>query len=176
MLLLTGEYELNLDEKNRLAVPAKLRDVLEQQGTGSRDFYLTLGTNRVLRLFPAKIYQRIALVVAPGTAALDEALAHDRIKYSLTSKVELDRQGRLLIGEKFIRRSKIQQQVTMIGNKDHLEIWDTERWEQYISEHFGEQEKSLLQARAQVMREDYEATLRPAEENEDQNPDFLSDF
>ena len=42
MLLLTGEYELTIDEKNRLSIPARLREQIDTEQYG-RGFYLVLG-------------------------------------------------------------------------------------------------------------------------------------
>lgn len=157
MLLLTGEFDLNLDEKNRLALPVRIRDELTRNKL-SNAFYLTLGTNRVLNLYPETVYQQIALVVAPRTGAPDELLAHDRVNFSLASRVELDRQGRLLLGERYIRRAGLSQQIVLIGARDHLEIWDLQRWDTFLTEHFGEHEKIILSAREAVLRNEYEAT------------------
>ena len=91
MLLLTGEFELTLDDKNRLSIPAKVREQVPQEEYGV-GFYLILGVNRILSLYPEKYYQRIALAVAPRTVAPDEILAFDRVNYALAGRVELDRQ------------------------------------------------------------------------------------
>jgi len=151
MLLLTGEYDLSLDEKNRLAVPAKIREQIspEEHGGG---FYLVLGPSRILCLYPDKYYQHSALAVVPGKAAPDELLTLDRVIYSQANKVELDRQGRVLLTDKMLQRADLKSQVTLIGARDHLEVWDKKRWEAYLSEHFGSHEQSMLMAR-QVMIE-----------------------
>ena len=63
MLLLTGEYQLCLDDKNRLSVPSRVRDQIATAEYGS-GFYMLLGVNRVLWLYPDVYYERIALAVA----------------------------------------------------------------------------------------------------------------
>ncbi len=170
MLLLTGEFDLSLDEKNRFVVPTRLRDEIAQEGHGF-GFYLTLGTNRVLSLYPERIYQRIALVVAPGKAAPDEALRYDRLNYSLASKVELDRQGRLLLGERYVSRTGLKEQITLIGAKDHLEIWDPQRWDTFLKENFGVNEEAMLLARQQVLREQYHTAVQDLQNEVEDRPD-----
>jgi MraZ protein len=174
MLLLTGEYDLSLDEKNRLVVPTRVREEIAQDGHGSV-FYLSLGTNRVLSLYPERIYQRIALVVAPGKAAPDEALRHDRLNYSLASKVELDRQGRLLLGERYVSRSGLKEQVTMIGAKDHLEIWDPQQWGTFLAENFGVNEQAMLLARQQVLHEEYNSAVQNLQAELENRPDATNE-
>ena len=146
MLLLTGEYDLNLDEKNRLAVPLKVREQISPEEYG-KGFYLVLGPSRILCLYPDKYFQHFALAVVPGKAAPDELLASDRVNYSQANKVELDRQGRVLLTDKLLQRAGLKSRVTLIGARDHLEVWDTDRWEAYLSEHFSSHEQSMLMAR-----------------------------
>lgn len=174
MLLLLGEYELSLDEKHRLALPAKLREELGRNDLGN-SFILTLGTHRVLNLYPENVYQQIVLVEAPRTAAPDELLTHDRVNYSLASRVELDRQGRLLIGERFLRRAGLKQQIILIGARDHLEIWDLARWEKFLDEHFGAHEQTFLSAREQALHQDRQATQPVRVQDQPQNTRMVQD-
>lgn len=155
MLLLTGEYELTIDEKNRLSVPARIREQIDPQEHG-QGFYQVLGVNRILSLYPDKYYQRIALAVAPRMVAPDESLAFDRVNYALAGRVELDRQGRVLLNEKALRRVGLKEQVTLIGARDHLEIWDQQQWERYLEEHLLDYEQMLLKAREEAMRRERE--------------------
>ena len=155
MLLLTGEYELSLDEKNRLSIPARVREQVFQEEQTSV-FYMVLGVNRILNLYSEQYYQRIALAVAPRKVAPDEWLAFERVNYALASRVELDRQGRVLIPEKSIRRAGLKEQVTLIGARDHLEIWNKQDWEQYVSNNLASHEKMLLQSRGEALRHERE--------------------
>ena len=161
MLLLTGEYELALDSKNRLAVPSKVREQIPDDLLGS-GFYLVPGANRILSLYPEKYYQRIALVVAPGTAAPDELIAYERVNFALAGKVELDRQGRVLLPEKALNRAGLlkakaqteSERVTLIGARDHLEIWNPERWERFVEQSMASHEKMLMNARVELLRQE----------------------
>ena len=157
MLLLTGEYDLSLDEKNRLSIPARLREQIspeEYEGA----FYMVLGVNRILSLYPDKYYQRIALAVAPRTVAPDESLIFDRINFAMAGRVELDRQGRVLLPERAIRRADLKEQVTLIGVRDHLEVWNKEQWVRYLEDYLSTHEEMLLRAREEVLRKERERT------------------
>lgn len=162
MLLLTGEYDLSLDEKNRLAIPSKIREQIspEEYGEG---FYQVLGPSRILCLYPDKYFQHFALAVVPGKAAPDELLTIDRVNYSQANKVELDRQGRVLLTDKMLQRAGLKSQVTLIGARDHLEVWDQKRWEAYLSEHFSSHEQSMLMARQAMIESEREKMKRQDE-------------
>jgi MraZ protein len=156
MLLLTGEYELNLDGKYRLFIPTRVREQISQEDH-SGSFYVVLGVNRIVNIYPDKYYQRIALAVAPRMVAPDELLAFERINFALAGKVELDRQGRLLLGEKLASRAGIEEQATLIGVRDHLEVWPREQWDKYMGEHLPMHEQVLLRLREEVMRKERES-------------------
>jgi MraZ protein len=43
--------------------------------------------------------------------------------------LEWDKQGRVLIPEKMRQRTALQKEVTLVGVRDHLEIWNRPEWE-----------------------------------------------
>ena len=151
MLMLTGEYEHTLDEKGRLFVSNRLRGQIDVDEHGS-SFYLVLGTNGILCLYPEKYFQQIALAGAPGTAAPDEAVAFERLSFALASRVELDRQGRLLLGEKLRKRAKLENTLTLVGVRDHIELWNSNDWEKYLADNLGQYQEQMAHARQAVLQ------------------------
>jgi MraZ protein len=151
MLLLTGEYQHVVDDKGRVLVSNKLRSQIDADEHGS-NFYLVLGANGILCLYPQKYFEHIALAVAPGAAAPDEAVAFERMSFALASKIELDGQGRLLLNDKLRKRAGLKDQITLIGVRDHIELWNSESWEQYLSDHMPQYQKQMSQARQIVLQ------------------------
>ncbi|MHC4126173.1 MAG: division/cell wall cluster transcriptional repressor MraZ [Planctomycetota bacterium] len=151
MLLLTGEYQHAVDGKSRVLISNKLRSQIDSEEHGS-NFYLVLGAIGILCLYPEKYFERIALAVAPTSVAPDEAVAFERISFALTSKVELDNQGRLLLNEKLRKRAKLKNRITLVGVRDHIELWNSEDWEQYLADHMPQYQKQMLQARQTVLQ------------------------
>ena len=151
MLMLTGEYEHTLDNKGRLFVSNKLRSQIDTGEYGS-NFYLVLGANGILCLYPEIYFQQIALAGAPGMAAPDEAVTFERLSFALANKVELDRQGRLLLSEKIRRRAKITSNLTLVGVRDHIELWNTDSWEMYLADNLSQYQNQVMQARKTVLQ------------------------
>ena len=151
MLLLTGEYQHVVDSKSRVLISNKLRSQIDVEEHGS-NFYLVLGSNGILCLYPERYFEQIALAVAPGVAAPDEAVAFERISFALASKVELDNQGRLLLNERLRKRAGLKDQITLVGVRDHIELWNSENWEQYLSDHMAQYQKQMSQARQVVLQ------------------------
>jgi MraZ protein len=155
MLLLTGEYQHVVDNKSRVLISNKLRNQIDADKHGS-NFYLVLGANGILCLYPEKYFERIALALTPGTTAPDEAVAFERMSFAMSSKVELDGQGRLLLNEKLRKRAGLKDQITLIGARDHIELWNSESWEQYVSDHMAQYQKQMSQARQFVLQKQIE--------------------
>ena len=146
MLMITGEYEHSVDEKNRLFVSNKLRSQIDVEHYGS-NFYMAMGPNGILCLYPEKYFQQIALVGAPGMGAPDESVAFERLSFALASKVDLDRRGRLLINDKLRRRARLGTELTLVGVRDHIELWNTEDWENYLEDNLNQYQNQTAQAR-----------------------------
>jgi MraZ protein len=152
MLLLTGEYQHTVDGKGRVLISNKLRSQIDVDQHGA-DFYLVLGANGVLCLYPEKCFEQLVHSVAQGTTAPDEAVAFERMSFALASKVELDNQGRLLLNDKLRKRAGLKEDITLAGVGDHIELWNTQDWEQYLCDHMPQYQKQMTQARQLVMRQ-----------------------
>jgi MraZ protein len=151
MLLLTGEYQHVLDDKGRILVSNRLRNQIDVDENGS-NFYLVLGANGVLCLYPERYFEQIVLSVAPGATAPDEAVAFERMSFALASKVELDGQGRLLLNEKLRKRAGLKEDITLVGVRDHIELWNSQDWEQYLSDHMSQYQNQMAHARQVVLQ------------------------
>ena len=152
MLVLTGEYQHVIDDKGRVLVSNKLRNQIDVDQHGS-NFYLVLGANGILCLYPERHFEQIVLSVAPSGTAPDEAVAFERMSFALASKIELDNQGRLLLNEKLRKRAGLNDDLTLVGVRDHIELWNTQDWEQYLSDHMPQYQKQMTQARQIVMQQ-----------------------
>ena len=155
MLLLTGEYQHVIDQKNRILISNRLRNQIDADEHGS-SFYLLLGANGILCLYPEKCYQQLILSIAPGSTAPDEAIAFERISSAMAGRVELDAQGRLLLNERLRKRAGLKSNVTLVGVRDHIELWNSKTWEQYLAENMTQYQKQMSQARQAVLQEQNE--------------------
>jgi MraZ protein len=151
MLLLTGEYEHVIDHKGRVLVPNKLRNKIDVDEFGS-NFYLNFGPNGILCLYPEKCFERLVMEMAQKNSAPDEIVAFERMNFALAGKVELDSQGRLLLNEKLRKRAGLKDNVTLVGVRDHIELWNTQDWEQYVNENMPSYQQRTAQVRQEVLQ------------------------
>ena len=127
-LLLIGEYDLGIDDKNRLSLPADIRKSINSDRDGDA-FFLVLGRNGKPWLYPEKYYEQMVFQEEPEITPEEEELDFDHVHFALADKITWDSQGRMLIPEKTMRRTGLGKEITMIGSRDHLELWDRADWQ-----------------------------------------------
>jgi transcriptional regulator MraZ len=132
--MLLGEHDHTLDDKNRLTLPAKLREQLGDE------VVITRGLDGCL-----SVYSRAAFdVLAERMGTLDplnrETRTMQRYFFTGAPPVELDRQGRMVIPAKLLESAGIEREVTVAGVYDHLEIWDRAKWRDQMTQAEGSAE------------------------------------
>jgi len=133
-----GEHTATLDAKSRVAVPAKLRDRVDER---ERDqFMLVVLPEGCLALYPMSEFERIDREIeARVNVSLAEVEQRDfeRNLYSKAHHVQCDRQGRVLVPEKARQRAALGKDVTFVGARNRIELWDSARWEAQDQERTG---------------------------------------
>lgn len=127
-LLLIGEHELTIDDKNRLSLPSDIRKSMIPERDGNL-FFLVLGTNRKPWLYPERYYEDLVFQAQPEITPGEEQLDFAHANFALAERVGWDSQGRMGIPEKTLRRTELGREITLIGAGDHLEIWNRADWE-----------------------------------------------
>ncbi|MBI3627289.1 MAG: division/cell wall cluster transcriptional repressor MraZ [Candidatus Sungbacteria bacterium] len=122
-----GEYRHAMDEKGRVAIPAKFRKLL-QQGV-----VVTRGIEHHLYLYPSEVWSHLAekLSRLPINQSNSRALSRHMLGGAI--EAEIDSQGRILIPEYLRQHAGIGNQAVMVGLYDRVEIWAYERWQEYRS-------------------------------------------
>jgi MraZ protein len=127
-LVLFGEHELTVDEKNRILVPSQVRKQLDPERDGEA-FFLVTGRDGRLWLYPERHYELLVSRDPSELTPSEDTLAFDRLMLGLASRVEWDKQGRVLLPDKALKRAGIGKEVTLVGARDHLELWNRADWE-----------------------------------------------
>ncbi|HPY76591.1 MAG TPA: hypothetical protein PLQ45_02000 [Anaerohalosphaeraceae bacterium] len=157
MLKLSGQYEYSIDGKNRLFITTKLRSMIDAKVFGG-DFLLVLCPNGIVGLYPEKCFDRLVAEAAAKIPAPDDAVDFQRMMYALSSPVEFDNQGRILISDKLRKRANLGSQVTVVGVRDHIEIWNTADWDRYEAEKWPAFEKQIVNAWHELLVKDSQET------------------
>ena len=124
-LMLIGEYKHTIDDKKRMAIPAKLR---KEIGKGA---VLTRGLDNSLALYPAKEWQKMVEKLNQLPTGKLDVRGFNRLILAGASPVELDSLSRVLIPDYLKEYAGLKKNVVVAGVYDRLEIWDEEKWEAY---------------------------------------------
>lgn len=124
-----GKYPAKLDDKNRLFVPAKLREAL------GGDFYVTLGVNcghRCLTAYTASDWETITA----NYNALPISRRSDATSLIFINAVECqpDKQYRFALSQFLLDYAGIGRDVMIVGRAGQAEIWDTEEFNRFETE------------------------------------------
>jgi MraZ protein len=55
-----------------------------------------------------------------------------RLYFAQSETVDVDRAGRILVPDRLAQFAGLRHEVAIIGVRDHLEIWDAQRWQEYM--------------------------------------------
>ena len=118
-----GKHERNLDDKGRLAIPARFR---EQLPTGS---VITIAPDNCLRVYPPGEWERVTgqSVVSAATSPAERTMI--RNLFASAAPLELDAQGRTLLPANLRERAGIGASAVVVGVNNVVEIWSQDRWE-----------------------------------------------
>jgi MraZ protein len=131
-MLLTGTFSRAVDEKLRVAIPKPLRDALGTTAKGV--LYVAPGTDGSLALFTEDALADLAARLARSSPNAQDVRAFSRLFYARAQAVELDGQGRVRIPPELAHLAALGKEAVLVGVQTHLELWDRERWNQYVQE------------------------------------------
>ncbi|MBI5530409.1 MAG: division/cell wall cluster transcriptional repressor MraZ [Candidatus Doudnabacteria bacterium] len=120
-----GEYQHNIDEKGRIAIPVKFRERLKKGAV------ITKGLDDCLFLYTDEEWQKLAdkLAVLPISKSNTRAFA--RLMLAGAMDVSIDKQGRIIIPEYLRTYAGLTKNLVVAGLFNRLEIWDETKWEEY---------------------------------------------
>ena len=118
-----GHFEYALDAKNRLNVPAKIRAAF------SGGVVLAQGLEPCVTIWVPDEFERWTQSFLANLNPLSpERRKLTRYFAGTSFDAELDSAGRVTLNPALIEHAGIDREVMIVGNLDHLEVWDRRRW------------------------------------------------
>jgi MraZ protein len=148
-MLLTGTFTRAVDDKQRIALPKRLREALEQVGPQGREtpaLFLTPGTDNSLALYTEDSLTALARRLADASPTRQDVRAFNRLFYARAERLELDEQGRFRIPPSLAQLASLGKEVVVVGVQDHLEIWDKDKWDAYLASQASQYDQVAEQA------------------------------
>ncbi len=122
-----GEYNHTVDEKARIAIPAKFRKSL------AKGAVVTRGLDNCLYLYPMSEWKILAEKISKLPMSQANSRAFSRLMLAGAMDVELDAQGRVVLPEYLRTYAGIAKKAVIAGLYNRFEIWDEEKWNVYKS-------------------------------------------
>src|SRR5476651_465081 len=129
-MLLTGTHPRTLDDKKRLTLPKRIR---EQVGEVTQ-LFVTPGADQSLWVYTKDELERLSAKLDQTPATDAEARVFRRLFFAQMEAVDLDRIGRILIPERLVQFAGLEHEVVLLGVRDHLELWNAERWAAFLAQ------------------------------------------
>jgi MraZ protein len=118
-----GQYQHTIDNKGRLTIPARYRELLDAEGA-----YITRGFDHNLVVLPVPYFNQVANGVGQMSMTDPRARLLKRLIYGNAGLAEMDRAGRILIPQ-FLREAVgLDGEAIVVGVGEYFEIWSPEMW------------------------------------------------
>lgn len=121
-----GRFEHNIDDKGRLAVPSRFRDLL--LGEADTSTIVITNSEHCLAAYSLAEWERLERRFAELPQFDPKIAAFKRIFIGCAQECNLDRSGRILIPADLRRDARIEHACVIIGQLTKFEIWSAERW------------------------------------------------
>jgi MraZ protein len=127
----TGNFPLRMDSAQRVAVPAKFREVLDKKYDSTKDQVVLLPDMGKVKVLPMPVWE----VVKKKLETLpDFDPSSDEFRTYIFGNMtvcQLDAQNRIRLTPGLCDLAGLQKEVVVVGQQDRMEIWDAVRWKEF---------------------------------------------
>ncbi len=116
-----GEFHHTVDDKGRVVLPSKFRDLLERGAIVSKG-------DGCLFIYTIEEFQSVAKDLREKSRMSASAREAARAFFAGASDITPDKQGRLTIPQSLRNYAKLEKDVTVLGVYSRIELWDTNTW------------------------------------------------
>jgi MraZ protein len=118
-----GQFYHTLDEKGRLTIPARFRELLGPNGA-----FILRGFDQNLMVLSSASFEVIYRRINQMSMTDPTARLLRRLIFSTAASVEFDKIGRFILPQFLRTEAAIQNEAVVVGAGDYIEIWSPGRW------------------------------------------------
>lgn len=134
-LVFRGSFEHTVDEKGRVSIPSKFRDVLvklEDDRLVATKFILN--SRRCLDVYPQIEWDRFEEELKSKPRFEETFLKLENFYFSNAQDCTLDKQGRILLPSVLREYAGLKKEVVFTGAREKFRIWDKDAWQKLNEE------------------------------------------
>lgn len=122
-----GQYQHSLDEKGRLMVPARFRELLEGGA------FITQGFDRCLMVMTEGYFEQVYERVNSMNLADPAARLLRRLIFANAYPVDIDKVGRILVPQTLRQFCGLDGDAVVAGQGDYFEVWTPAGWNEQVA-------------------------------------------
>lgn len=127
-----GVANLSLDNKGRLAVPAKYRDVLLSRCEGR--LIITADPSKCLLIYPRPEWEPIEQKLNSLSSFNPQIRSLQRLLVGNATDAEMDGVGRILVPSPLRQFAGIEKATVLVGQGNKFELWEEGSWQRQMEE------------------------------------------
>lgn len=135
-----GEYSHGIDNKGRLILPSRFREVSKENGI--EKFFVTRGLDKCIFMFAEGEWRLQEQKFKSMPFTKGESRQFNRLFFSGAVEVSPDRQGRFIIPQYLKEFAGIKKDAVVIGVSNRIEIWETKLWQEFFNKSSVDFEKT----------------------------------
>ena len=133
-----GTFQLKLDDKGRLSIPVRYREILQEkyqirpQQVDLEIILCYIGPH--ISAYPRIEWDRLADALSEATALPglhQDARNLEHMLFGNAAECPIDSQGRVVIPPLLRARAQLNGEVTIVGHNRYFELWNRQAWEGY---------------------------------------------
>jgi len=118
-----GRYQHSIDDKGRLMVPARFRELLDGGA------YLTQGFEKCLMVMTEAHFKQVYDLITSMRLTDPTARLLRRLIFSNAYQVEVDKVGRILVPGNLRQFAGLEVDAVVAGQGEYFEVWTPAEWD-----------------------------------------------
>jgi len=124
-----GRFTYAVDDKGRIALPAKLRKSISSNSKGN--CVVTRGFERCLYIYPQDEWNKLEEFIRSLSFLDAQHRFFSRTLFQWATDGQLDSQSRISVPQELLSYASIEKEVIILGVLDRIELWSPAVYDEY---------------------------------------------
>lgn len=130
MTFFTSEYEIKLDAKGRLVLPARIKAQLPDED--SQELVIRKGFEQNLIIYPMVEFKKVFAKISGLSEFNEEYRSLQRNFFAGIATVEMDNNGRILLPKNMLTYAQLDKDLMLVGMGNRVEVWNPTHYEKHL--------------------------------------------
>jgi MraZ protein len=130
--LFNGHYENSINDKGRLSIPSRFRNLLGEEGGGT--LVVTKAMDKCLVAYTPEDWEKTVKKASSLSSVRKADIFYKRHIMGSAAECQIDAQGRILVPAHLREYAGLRKKCLCVGIGDRFEIWDSDAYETYMQE------------------------------------------